>query len=215
MNRRLIGVLGGTFDPIHRGHTEFAHDAVRALGLDQLRCVPAGNPAHRPMPVASATDRLALVRLAFADQPGCVIDDVEIRQPGPSWTILTLERLRAACPDAALVLIVGADAFLGLPGWHRWQELISLAHIAVANRPGSDLDILAMPAPLKDVFQTHHVTDVSALKRHTAGCIVSFTMTPCTVSATQIRSALRQGQPSHGLVATSVENYIRRHHLYT
>jgi nicotinate-nucleotide adenylyltransferase len=215
MNRRLIGVLGGTFDPIHQGHTQLARDAIVALGLDELRCVPAGNPPHRPVPVASAVDRLALVQLAFADQPGCVIDDAEIRQPGPSWTILTLERLRTKCPDAALALIVGADAFLGLPSWHRWQELIGLAHIAVANRPGSDLDIPAMSVPLKELFQTHHAKDVSVLKQRPAGCIVSFTMTPCTVSATQIRSAVHQGQPISGLVSPPVENYIRHHHLYT
>ena len=214
MNRRLIGVLGGTFDPIHRGHAQLARDAVSALALDEVRCVPAGNPPHRSAPIAGAADRLAMAQLAFADQPGVVIDDAEIRQPGPSWTILTLERLRTALPDAALVLIVGADAFLGLPTWHRWQDLIARAHLAVANRPGSNLDVAVMPQPLRNLFEAHRTTDITELHRSAAGCIVSFTMTPCAVSATQIRSAVRQGQPIADLVATPVENYIRHHHLY-
>lgn len=215
MNRRLIGVLGGTFDPVHRGHTQLAHDAVSALALDELRCVPAGNPPHRCAPLASAKDRLAMVELAFADQPDCVIDDAEIRQAGPSWTILTLERLRVALPEVSLVLIVGADAFLGLPSWHRWQDLIHYAHLAIANRPGSNLDAAALPEPLKVLVQMHSAADASELRQSPAGSIISFTMTPCEVSATQIRAAVRQQQPIAGLVAAPVENYIHQHHLYT
>lgn len=215
MNRRLIGVLGGTFDPVHRGHTQLAHDAVSALALDELRCVPAGNPPHRCAPLASAEERLAMVGLAFADLPGYVIDDAEIRQAGPSWTILTLERLRAALPEASLVLIVGADAFLGLPSWHRWQDLIRYAHLAVANRPGSNLDVAALPEPLQALLRAHSAEDASELRQSRAGRIVSFTMTPCAVSATQIRAAVRQGHPIASLVSAPVENYIRQHHLYT
>lgn len=215
MNRRLIGVLGGTFDPVHRGHTQLAHDAVSALALDELRCVPAGNPPHRGAPLASAEERLAMVGLAFADLPGYVIDDAEIRQAGPSWTILTLERLRAALPEASLVLIVGADAFLGLPSWHRWQDLIRYAHLAVANRPGSNLDVAALPEPLQALLRAHSAEDASELRQSRAGRIVSFTMTPCAVSATQIRAAVRQGHPIASLVSAPVENYIRQHHLYT
>lgn len=215
MNRRLIGVLGGTFDPVHRGHTQLAHDAVSALALDELRCVPAGNPPHRCAPLASAEERLAMVGLAFADLPGYVIDDAEIRQAGPSWTILTLERLRAALPEASLVLIVGADAFLGLPSWHRWQDLIRYAHLAVANRPGSNLDVAALPEPLQTLLRAHSAEDASELRQSRAGRIVSFTMTPCAVSATQIRAAVRQGHPIASLVSAPVENYIRQHHLYT
>lgn len=215
MSRRLIGVLGGTFDPIHRGHTQLAHDALSALDLDELRCVPAGAPPHRAEPVASAADRLAMARLAFADQAGCVIDDAEIRASGPSWTILTLERLRAALPEAALVLIVGADAFLGLPTWHRWQALLQTAHLAVANRPGSDLNVAAMPEALRALWQTHQTSDTSELRLSPSGRMVSFTMTPCAVSATQIRAAVRDGLPISGMVSTPVEHYIRHHHLYT
>lgn len=215
MNRRLIGVLGGTFDPVHRGHVQLASDAIRALGLDELRCVPAGLPPHRAQPLASAEDRLAMVNLAFANQEKCSIDDAEIRQTGPSWTILTLERLRLMLPDASLVLIVGADAFLGLPTWHRWQELTKLAHLAVANRPGADLDTAIMPEALKELFLACHSANQNELSNKAAGHVVSFTMTPCPVSATQIRAAVCQGRPIADLVSAPVENYIRQHHLYT
>lgn len=214
MTQPIIGILGGTFDPVHRGHTQLARDAMRALNLDLLRCVPAGRPPHRETPGASADDRLAMARLAFADLERCEIDEAEIRQDGPSWTIRTLERLHAELPDTALVLIVGADAFLGLPSWHRWQDLLSLAHLAVANRPGADLKPESMPTELQILWQKLHVEDVARLHAQPAGCLVSFTMTPCPVSATQIREAVHQGQPITGLVSAPVENYIRHHHLY-
>ena len=215
MTRPLIGILGGTFDPVHRGHMQLAADAIHALTLDRLRCVPAGRPPHRGAPAASADDRLAMTRLAFADLANCEIDDAEIRQEGPSWTIRTLERLRAEMPDAALVLIVGADAFLGLPTWHRWQELLSLVHLAVTNRPGADLQPSALPPQLQAVWRRAYVEDRAALRTQPAGCLVSFTMTPSTVSATRVRQAVSQGEAIDTLVCPPVEKYIHQHHLYT
>lgn len=214
MSRRLTGILGGTFDPVHIGHLQLARDAIQALDLDALRCIPAGQPPHRPAPVTSATDRLAMVKLAFADQARCMLDDAEIRQSEPSWTIRTLERLRDELPDDSLVLIVGADAFLGLSTWHRWTELLDFAHIAVANRPGSNLAPSAMPPALAALWQDRYTTDVTMLRQSRNGRIVSFTIVPCSVSATRIRQAVSQGEPISDLVTPAVENYIRQHHLY-
>lgn len=144
-----------------------------------------------------------------------MVDDTEVTQTGPSWTIRTLERMRQSDPEASLLLILGADAVLGLPTWHRWQELLDCAHIAVANRPDSALTPNEMTEPLKSFWATHHTEDWARLRQQRAGCLVSFTIAPCEVSATHVRQQLAQGLPVTGLVTPAVEKYLQQHHLYT
>jgi len=210
----LIGLFGGTFDPVHNGHVQLAQDALRQLNLDGLRCVPAGQPPHRTKPLASANDRLIMLRLAFACEPRCFIDEAEIRQSGPSWTIRTLERLWQLEPSVSHVLILGADALLGLPTWHRWMELLDYAHIAVANRPGSDLKLPQMPESLRDLWTKHTTNDLAMLRKQRAGYLVSFNIPPCKISATGIRQSLARGLPVTGQVPPAVEKYLLQHHLY-
>lgn len=199
---------------MHVGHLQLAQDAIDRLGLDELRCIPAGQPPHRDVPQTEAAHRLVMARLAFTGEPGCVVDDAEVLQAGPSWTIRTLERLRKANPQDSLVLILGADALLGLPSWHCWQALTEYAHIAVANRPGTSLLSEEMSEPLRPFWLAHYTEDVSQLHELRAGCLVSFTIAPCKVSATEIRHNLKLGLPIGHLVPPAVEKYIVEHHLY-
>ena len=199
---------------MHIGHLQLAEEAIATFRLDELRCIPAGQPPHRQQPQAAASHRLAMATLGFAANSVCVVDDAEILQTGPSWTVCTLERLRQREPATSLLLIMGADALLGLTSWHRWQALLNYAHIAVANRPESELVVDAMPEPLRAFWNKHYTTDLDRLREQPAGCLVSFTIAPCTVSATQVRRTVGQGQSISGLVPEAVENYIVQHHLY-
>ena len=131
-----MGIFGGTFDPIHYAHLRTAFELQQALRLKEIRFLPAGNPPHRDQPIADAKLRLEMVQLAVAGQPGFLVDDREVRKAGPSYSVETLAELRHEYPDRSLCLIVGMDAFLSLPKWHQWQELLQLAHLVVAHRPG-------------------------------------------------------------------------------
>ncbi len=210
----LLGVLGGTFDPIHLGHLRLAEEAREALGLERVRLIPAGDPPHRAAPRCAAADRLAMVRLAAAGNPALEVDDGEVLARRKSYTVSTLERLRAElgaqCP---LVLILGADAFAGLPAWHRWQELIGLAHFAVATRSGYDHPGVAL-APELDTLWRERQGAAADLRTAAAGRIVAFDMTPLAISASLVRERLRAGASARYLLPDSVLDYIGLNRLY-
>ena len=127
-----IGLFGGTFDPLHYGHLRTAFELWQALKLSEVRFMPTGSPPHREQPHAPAQLRLEMVKAAVADQPAFVVDDREVRRTGVSYSVDTLTEVRAEYPQRSLCLLLGMDAFLGLPNWHRWRELLDLAHIIVA-----------------------------------------------------------------------------------
>ena len=131
-----MGIFGGTFDPIHYGHLRTAFELWQSLKLAEVRFLPTGIPPHRERTLADAALRVEMVRAAVADQPAFVVDDREVRRAGASYTVDTLTELRAEHPHRSLCLLLGMDAFLGLPAWHRWRELFELAHVVVAHRPG-------------------------------------------------------------------------------
>jgi len=215
-----IGLLGGTFDPIHFGHLRLAIEAREALGLDSVALIPAGDPPHRDKPVSAANDRLELVRLAADGNSALTLDDSEVRAEGKSYTVLTLERIRqrVGC-DQPLVLILGADAFQGLHTWHRWTELFDLAHIAVANRPGTAPHGRRWPgvlAPeLGDACQGRIDTNSGTLRHAPAGRIVPFEMTPLAISASLIRDLIRTRRSPRYLLPDPVLDYIDSHDLYS
>ena len=133
---KALGILGGTFDPIHYGHLRPAQEVLRALDLAEIRVIPAANPPHRRPPVATPEQRLRMVELAVAGVPGFTVDDREFRRGGPSYTVLTLESLRSEFGERPLCLLMGLDAFEGIETWHQWQRLPELAHFIVMTRPG-------------------------------------------------------------------------------
>jgi len=207
-----IGILGGTFDPIHNAHLRLAEEAQTRFGLDRVLFVPAGRPWHRTAPTASADDRVAMVRLAIGGKPAFELDETEARMDAPGYTVDTLDRLRRAYgPTRPLVLLLGADAFLGLPGWHRWQALFDLAHIAVATRPGHDLIPAAMPTVLAQAYQQRLAEAVAGAP---AGTIAPFILSAGQVSSTMVRTRRAAGESIRDLLPDSVVDYIDQHHLY-
>ena len=211
-----LGLFGGTFDPVHYGHLRAADEVRVALDLADMRLLPSGDPPHRDPPGASARHRLAMLELALLEFPRLSIDDREVRRSGKSYTVLTLAELREAMPATPLLLVTGADAFLGLPAWHRWREIFALAHVVVVTRPGVRLGDL--PPELGDEWQARHTHDRGRLESTPAGTIFDLPVTPHDVSATQIRAALAAGPTGKaqldGLLPPAVLTYIERHQLY-
>src|SRR5450631_4462674 len=190
---RTIGIVGGTFDPIHYGHLRLGDDVKAALELSEVRFIPAGIPPHRTPPVASGADRLAMTELGCAEFPGLFADGREILRPGPSYTVTTLQALHAEDTTRPLALIIGSDAFAGLARWHRWEQLFTLAHLVVVERPGQALDEDALDPALRVQWDRRLTTDPMRLSRQLAGSIVRQTVTPQPISGTAIRAALAKG----------------------
>jgi len=213
---RPLGLLGGTFDPVHYGHLRLADEVRRALAPLDMRLVPARDPPHRGTPSASAADRLAMLRLAVEEFPALGLDERELLRAGKSYTVLTLEELRAEAPARPLALVLGADALLGLPTWHRWREVLDLAHLVVVARPGTRLAIDELPPHLRDEWQARVQPDAGPLHRTPAGSIVVQPVTPQPISATAIRTALarRAVSDARGLLPPRVLTYIETHRLY-
>lgn len=209
-----LGLFGGTFDPVHTGHLRLAEEAIDQLGLSGVRWIPAGDPRHRPTPQLTAGERLAMVHLATAGNPRFSVDTSEVDSGTASYTVPMLERLRATLgAERPLVLLLGADAFAGLPSWHRWTELIGLAHLAIAHRPGFPLTPADLPPPLVPLLQ-ERLRPPAALHDTPAGAIVPFAMTPLAISATAIRALLASGRSTRYLLPDAVFDYIRNKNLY-
>ncbi|NJM11344.1 MAG: nicotinate-nucleotide adenylyltransferase [Synechococcaceae cyanobacterium SM1_2_3] len=209
---RPIGILGGTFDPIHYGHLRPALEMLETLQLAEVRFIPCRIPAHRATPLITAEQRLTLVQRSIADQPGFVADDRELRRDGPSYMVDTLASLRDDLgDDIPLCLILGADAFRGLPSWHRWQQLSELAHIVVMQRPGA---LSSLPPVLEEFIALRLIEEVIALRRKPAGSILFQLVTQLHISATQIRALLAHGQSPRYLLPEAALAYIHDRGLY-
>lgn len=207
-----LGLFGGTFDPIHFGHLRTAFELLQVLSLGELRFVPAGNPPHRDVPLVAAELRLAMVRAAIATQPGFTVDDREVRRVGPSYTVTTLGELRAETPQRPLVLVVGMDAFLGLPTWHQWRDILQLAHLGVAHRPGWRAPT---SGTLGELLQERGTDRVADLHEAPAGRIFVHPVTQLEISSTDLRNIILSGRDPRYLVPDAVRDIIRESGCYT
>jgi len=201
----MIGILGGTFDPVHFGHLRTALDVQQQLGLEQVRLIPLRDPPHRATPALAAEQRLALLQAAVADVPEFRIDTRELERAGKSYTLDTLQSLKAEQPSRTLCLLLGSDAFQQFPDWHRPDAILELAHLVVMQRPGE-----ADPAHYPERI-THQV---SRLGERTAGLILPLQVTQLEISATAIRDMLRQGRSPRFLLPEPVLQLIRQRGLY-
>ncbi len=207
-----IGIFGGTFDPIHFGHMRTAFEMLQALRLDEVRFIPAGSPPLRDSPLADARLRLAMVRAAIEDQPGFAVDDREVRREGPSYTVLTLSELRREHPDRSLCLIVGMDAFLSLPRWHQWREILQLAHVVVAHRPGWRAPI---SGPLGELMVDRGTGRINDLHETQAGRIFIHPVTQLEIASTDLRNIIASGRDPRYLIPDAVRDIIRETGCYT
>jgi nicotinate-nucleotide adenylyltransferase len=208
----LVGVFGGTFNPVHVGHLRSALELVETLQLAQLRLMPCAQSPHRDAPLCSGAQRAAMIELAIAGEPRLACDVRELQRPGPSFTIDSLIELRGELGEATgLCMVVGSDALLALDAWQRWQELLDWAHIVVIARPGWQLPRAGAVAQW---LSSHRLADPQALRQRPAGGVLVQELRPLAISSTEIRELLSAGRSARYLMPQSVLDYIQQHKLY-
>ena len=209
-----VGIFGGTFDPIHIGHLRSALELAERLSLAEVLMIPSAAPPHRPAPGASAAHRLAMLQRALREVPLLRVEACELHRVGPSYMVDTLIHLRQRYGEQRpLCLLVGGDAFLGLPRWSRWRTLLELAHIVVMRRPGWSLR--AADRELQPLLDAHGWgADPVRLQRQPAGVVVTQEVTELGISASAIRALLAAGRSPRFLIPNTVLDYIETHQLY-
>lgn len=215
---KTIGILGGTFNPVHYGHLRMAQELAEELAIDTIRFIPAANPPHKSTHNISALHRLAMVNLAVADNPLFQLDDQELKRDGQSYTIDTLTQLREELgKETSIILFMGSDAFKQFDTWHRWQEIITLCHIALVQRPQTNTAKTSSTlSPALENFLQHHYTELGDdLHASPAGHITMRQITALDISSTAIRNAFKDGLSTRYLMPDAVIDYIKSHRLYT
>ncbi len=207
-----IGILGGSFDPVHCGHLRLALEVREQLRLSSVRLLPAPNPRLREAPRAEVAQRLALLHAAVDTEPGLEVDARELDRDGPTYTVETLESFRREFSSETLVFILGMDSFRSLDRWHRWRDLLDLGHLVVARRPGAELPV---EGPVADLLHGCGCDDVATLMAKPAGHIMMCAPPLLDISATRIRALVAEGRSIRFLVPDKVIELIIRTRCYT
>jgi nicotinate-nucleotide adenylyltransferase len=203
-----LGILGGTFDPIHQGHLYIADCAFKQTPIKKIKIIPCYQPVHRSPPKASVEDRVAMVKLAIQGIPYLELDELEINRKGLSYTIDTLTTLRKNYPLAPISLILGTDAYQSITTWRRWQELLDYSHLLVLKRPHFIF------SHTNHWLAEREAKDRQDLVSQKAGKIFFIEIPSNTISSTQVREKIKKGVDISCLVPIKVATYIKEHHLY-
>jgi nicotinate-nucleotide adenylyltransferase len=208
---KAIGVLGGTFDPIHIGHLRMAIEVYEKLKLGRIHVIPCYQPAHRKPPIATPEERLAMLKCAVDNQPALYADSREIDRKGPSYMVETLADLRKEMPNSPLCLLLGVDTFLGLPTWHHFEEILNLAHIIVVPRATSQLPTTGI---LSELINTYLKAEITYIHENSAGGILQLPIPLLDISASNIRKLIAMGSNPRYLLPDNVYHYIQQHGTY-
>lgn len=210
----MIGIFGGTFDPVHLGHIKSALDVMKRLALDELRFIPCSIPALKTLPVATTEQRLAMLHAAINGNEHCIIDERELNRQGVSYMVDTLQSLHDELEGTALCLIIGMDAFYGLNKWHQWKKIFELANCVVTYRPGSEFSIDTLHPDLAQVVKQRQVDSEKVFIEQNSGALLFMPVTQLDISATDIRERIKQQQAIDELVPSAVNEIIQQQQLY-
>jgi nicotinate-nucleotide adenylyltransferase len=209
----MIGILGGTFNPIHNGHLHLAERLQQTLAFETVRFMPAAFPGLKDMPKVSAEQRADMVKLAIVDHPTFEIDTRELERAGPSYTIDSLISLRQELgKKVSICWLIGSDAFARLNTWHRWNELLDYCHFVVVKRPHSQG--LTWNAEIQSLVELHQTNNLNSLKNLDSGKILIQEIAALDISSTEIRENIASKSNVSDVMPRSVINYIQQHQLY-
>ncbi|MGH1431916.1 MAG: nicotinate-nucleotide adenylyltransferase [Neptuniibacter sp.] len=212
MSKNAFVFMGGTFDPIHNGHLRTALEMQQWLGVDRLHLIPSKTPVHKDAPGCTSAQRLEMVRLAVEGESVLQVDEREINSVQPSYTLLTLQGLRAELGDAVpICMIMGMDAYQTLPSWHEWQRFLTLGHLIVVQRPGYQL---ADDSVMGELTRQHCADSPQELLSQPSGKVLLHELTPLGISATQVRETIGSGDSPRYLIPDPVWQYIQENQLY-
>jgi len=210
----MIGVYGGTFDPVHYGHLRPALEILEDFALTQIRFIPCGQPPHRTAPTATAAQRMAMLQCAIAGIDGFVADARELERSGPSYMIDTLRSLQVELPDTQLCLLLGMDAFAAFDTWHDWRGILALCNVLVMHRPEFDPASVIQTPTLKRLLADNLVQARSAFSEHYPGRLMFYPVTQLDISSTRIREAVKHQRRLHFLLPDSVIDMIETQGIY-